>query len=236
MLIPTQNRAKQLANAACVAALSAVACGCASFDALSLPDRPAHAHHNRHESEGIVLAAELIASPAASAHYFGGELRNHGYFPVILAIENRSLAPFELERRVLEVVLENGERFSPVAPLRVLADVERSQTPAYLLAPLVIPSVLLYRHTARYNFDLARDYLAKALPRSIRLLPGDPPRTFAVFFRDERVTERPLSDFRGAAMSAAIDVEATSAGDESGETIVGRTIQLHLSLSPELEP
>jgi len=209
--------------------------GCTRYRTIELSGRPAHTHSNRQEIHGLILSSELLFNPRAVSYHFGPELQTENFFPVVVYLENRDSRSFEIQRRNVEVILENGDRFHPVDELEVISEIERSYALAFVTWPLIIAPFLVYENTSTYNYDLANDFLRKAFPVSLRLEPGDPPQAYALFFRDTQ-TDRPRSDFQSSVLQARVDLDGTSPADHSDQDskppIVGEALLFTLSLLP----
>jgi len=194
-----------------------------------------------------VLAARLIGDSFASIHHFGDDLRALGFVPVLVFLENRGEHSFEIRRSGFRIVLENGDRFETMPPREVISSLQRSKVPAYLLAPLIVPSILIARSIEEYNFDVARSLTLKALPSSLRFENGNAPLCRALSFHDPRGNERPFEEFQSAALEVVVEVvggrpqeaPATPGGDRIGqpaENKVGTLVQFTVGLSREELP
>lgn len=229
--------------AACILLMTS----CAPYRSLDLPAEPAHARTESQTKQGLVVAARLIGDSFASRHHFGADLRGLGFVPVLVFLENRGGHSFEIRRGGFRIVLENGERFETIPPREVISSLQRSKVPAYLLAPLIVPSILLARRIEEYNFEVARSLTGKSLPSSLRFEKEDPALSKALFFRDPEGDERPLEEFESAALEVVVevvggrpeDVAAGPEGDRAGQRAehkVGTLIQFTVALSREELP
>ena len=189
-----------------------------------------------HERSGLMAAAQLLIEPRMIEHYFGSEFREHGFFAVVIGIENTSTDTFLLERKDVALVLESGKRFQPVAPFEV---VQRARRPAIgiwtaLLSPLVFPVVLAHRNAEEYNFAVVRNVERKSFPRTLRLQENDLPVVGAVFFRDPG--PRSLEDFDSSVIELVIGVEGSPPTDDedreegSRPRVMGRQWTFTISL------
>jgi hypothetical protein len=212
---------------------------CARFRAMELPAEPAHMRLHHEERLGLALAARILIDPLSVEHRFGPEVSDAGFIPVLVSIENRGTGSFEIERHDFHIVLENGERFDPVAPGEVFAESRRSKLRAYLLAPLVIPAILAARNIDDYNFDLARWLAHSSFPESLRVEGKDPPFSRAVFFRDPVENGRAAATFKSAALECLVESEGarpdqlTLAADGPK---VGQLLTFTVALEPETVP
>ncbi|HLU48985.1 MAG TPA: hypothetical protein VK116_12910 [Planctomycetota bacterium] len=198
--------------------------GCASYRALSFPDRPPHSFAIRQESHGLTLAAWTLLDEAAVTRYFGDALWDAGYFPVIVHIENEGQQPAVFERGQFTLRLQEeqasvegeGRDRAPASALDVLVRCERALWPSWLLAPLLVaPAVWAHRSVAQHNFDLTKDFAEKALPSYFRLEPGDPPLVGALFF-PRPTSEEPLGEIlENAELRAHVKFEGTRLGEET---------------------
>ena len=224
--------------------------GCARYQTFDLPMEPAHMRENYQEKNGFAVAGQVIVDPIAIEHQFGPDFQEAGYFPVLVHFENRGPGSFEIERKNFAVVLESGERFEPVPPLSVIAEVQRSPVNAgtLLLAPLVFPSILIYRNVEDYNFDMARSFYLKAFPSSLRMEEGDPPMCRAFFFRDPTGKSRSAEDFASSVLEFVVEIEGMPPAREEGRAptpadvdakqpkAVGRRIPFTITLAREEVP
>jgi hypothetical protein len=220
---------------------------CAPFRALDLPVEPAHARAESQTKQGLVVAARLIGDSFATRHHFGADLRRHGCVPVLVFLENRGDHAFEIRRASFHIVLENGERFDPIAPRDVITSLRRSKLPAYLMAPLIVPPIIAARRIEEYNFELARSFTEKSFPSSVRFERGDAPLCRAIFFRDPAGDDRSLEELESAVLEAVIEVAGARPGEEAdavanalsgpaGRERVGTLLHFTLGLSREELP
>lgn len=219
---PPSVASRRLAGAA---ALLLAGAGCARFQALELPAGPAHTQPHHQDKHGLTVAAMLLKDPLVIKHHFGSGLHREGFLPVIVFFENRGPGSFEIERKKLFLILEDGERLEPVSPREVFLAMRQSMLPAYLLAPLVLPAIVLYRSVEEHNFETARNLRVKSLPPVLRLESGDPPLSRAVYFRDPRIGLHPPRSFDSSVLQALVEIDgsrlpsgsaAPDAGEETG--------------------
>ena len=233
---------ERAAPAACALLMTA----CAPYRSLDLPVEPAHARTESQTKQGLVVAARLVGDPFASSHHFGADLRARGVVPVLVFLENRGEHSFEIRRAGFRVVLENGERFETIPPREVISSLQRSKVPAYLLAPLIVPPLLVARSIDEYNFDVARSLTSKSLPSSLRFENEDQPVCKALFFHDPKGNERPFEEFESAALEVVVEVVGGRPGDvaapggdriaQDAENKVGTVVQFTVGLSREELP
>jgi len=222
---------------------------CAPFRVLDLPAAPAHADPNRQSRMGLTLSARLLDDEASRESYFGPGFRDSGILPVIIAIENRGQSSFDLRRADLHLVLENGERFEPIAPGDVFESSRRPFTVAFLLAPLIVPPILFANHISEHNFELSRALALKSLPSRLRVEPGDPPGSRAVFYRDPLADRRSPRAYDSATLQVTVEREGERPEEEGLEVAaadptpaqglrgtVGRVITYTLALAREAFP
>jgi hypothetical protein len=180
--------------------------------------------------------------------YFGPGFRDSGILPVLLSMENRGQRSFDLRRSDLHLVLENGERFDPIAPGEVLERSRRSYTGAILLAPLIVPPFLVARDVREHNFELARALSVESLSSRIRIEPGDPPASRAVFYRDPEAALRNPRAYDSATLQVTVEQEGEHPGEEAPGVAaaesssrgaggaVGRVLTFTLALTREAFP
>jgi len=187
--------------------------GCSHFRTFDLPAEPAHSQGNYQEKLGLTVAAEILVDPVAAEYQFGPELRRAGYLPLLIFVENRGPNSFELDRSDLVIVLESGESFTAVPPREVLQDIRRSTLPALLLAPLILPPMILYRQIEDYNLDMARNLDTKAFRSGLRVEEGDKPLVRVAFFRDP--TQRLQREYGSAVLRMMVEVEGARPDGEA---------------------
>src|SRR5688572_30098228 len=238
-----------MAPALAAAVYAFLEAGCAPFRVLDLPASPAHADPNRQSRMGLVLSARLLDDAVSRESYFGPGFRDSGILPVLLAIENRGQSSFDLRRADLHLVLENGERFEPIAPGEVFESSRRSFTGVFLLAPLIVPPILLANQISEHNFELSRALALKTLPSRLRVEPGDPPGCRAVFYRDPLTESRSPRSYDSATLQVTVEREGERPEEEGVEVpatepspgpapqnTVGRVLTYTLALAREAFP
>lgn len=177
---------------------------------MEAPDFAAHQMAQSQSSQGLTFAASVVLDPVPMELQFGEDLRRHGIVPIWIHMENRSPAPAHLSRDKLRLLLESGETLEPVSQLTVVQELRRSTTPAWLLAPLILPAIAWHREIVRFNFEMGRNVAAKALPPTLRLEPQDPPLCRAVFFRDPLASQRTLAAFASSTLLLSASLEGVS--------------------------
>lgn len=219
----TGNGRQKLFGGPSLAPAGALLClllaGCSGYQTFGLPPEPAHARANCQEKQGLTVAAQLLTDPQAVKYHFGPDLRKEGFLPVLVFIENRGENAFEIQRKDFSVVLESGERFDPVSPAEVFSKIRKSTLPAFVLAPLIVPAILLHNDIEQYNFKAALTLNEKSFPQSLRLEKNDPPLARAVFFRDPAGSTRPARSFDSSVLQMKVELEGTRPGDVAGAAV-----------------
>ncbi|MBN1444253.1 MAG: hypothetical protein JXA90_16190 [Planctomycetes bacterium] len=220
--------------------------GCAPYRSLEIPNRAAHTLPNRQEKLGLTAALQLFLSPESVDRHFGPDLWEAGYFPVAVCFENRGAESVEIRREEFQIWLESGRDISDADQLRprplseVAGACRRSTAAAYLWLPLLVfPAIWAHREIADYNYDLASDLQAKALPPYYRLEPGDPPLQGCLFFTRPEGVEDLAEYLKSAELWLDAKVEGSrfawegneERDSETGEDKVGETITFILSLN-----
>lgn len=192
------------------------------------------------------LGAELLIDPLSLEHHFGAEFKETDYYPIFIYLENRGPSSFEIHRKKFNLVLENGEKLEPASPEAVYSVIRRSTAPAFFLAPLIVPTIIILRNIHEYNFEMARTLYQKAFPSSLRFEEKDPPLSRAIFFRDPNGKAHKREDFQSSVLQAVVEIEGSRPAQagmdidvgiepakETQKAVVGKLVLFTVSLSGE---
>ena len=193
--------------------------GCQTYRAMPIAgDDPAHAREFRQARKDVVMAAELLNEDEVRAKFYE-DLSGRGIVPIVLHIQNQGKRSLTLRRDDVKLRLESGAEFSPVTPDVVIAECRARIGWGYLGLPLVVPYTVVRGNVASFNFELDQDYRQKSLDSFLRVVPGDPPKARALFFRLDPEDMKLLS--RSPSLEVPANVEALSEQDkiEPGQSV-----------------
>ncbi len=149
---------------------SLLSIGCSSYKAFEKDEsRPARNRINKQEQKGLAIAAEDYSTEKKSLKYFDRDMRDLGYLPIYIAIDNTGENEFILRTDKVEFRFEDGTHAQLAKPQEVIEEAQLSKGVA-LFGLIFAPFIWSSRSTA--NFDLDKDYNQKAL-RDFQIGKGD---------------------------------------------------------------
>jgi len=138
---------------------------CASYRSFEQDvSRSAHNRINKQEIKKLAIVADDYSSEEKSLRYFDRDLRDMGYLPIYMSIENAGENEFILRMDKVSFRFEDGTRAVLAKPEEVIAEAESSHVPAlfgFLLG--IIPGPFMWGSISDANFQLHQDYEKKSL-------------------------------------------------------------------------
>jgi hypothetical protein len=174
---------------------------CASYDVAQVDRKPVAEYGHRVATDGIALAADPYDDPARAKSTFDEDLRDDGYLPIQLILENRTAGRILLLRERVELIDLAGATYRPVEPAVTAQDFE-DDAMAYALLGFGIFS---YASAAEANEERERDWASKAIAESLIVETGRAGGGFVYFRLPE---EQPL-----AGSSLRVVVESLDTGE-----------------------
>jgi len=170
-----------------LALVIAFACGCASYSARPLENRQgASSILEQREADGLHVAVKDLSASRDSIQYFGRDLLNVGYAPILLLLEldRTSDEVFEVRAEAITLCLRDGTRLTPCGSDEVAEGARFSHVRTFFGFLFILPGFFVASSVNEANEQLAADYQQKAM-RSLRINPNVRSSQAVAFFRIE---------------------------------------------------
>ena len=136
---------------------------CASYRAYEKDEsRPAPRRLKKKDLKGLIIAAEDYSPEKKSTRYFDRDLRSLGYVPIYICLYNSTDYEFTIKKGNITFRYEDTTEAKVVDVEEVIAEAQSSPAIALVTFPFLIPPFFIWSSISDANYDLEKDYNAKA--------------------------------------------------------------------------